>query len=67
MICTKYILTNGSKNGAAKDRKKNSILTKTTIDIHGTTRLLSAYCFGLKSLVFDEIELLLLFDIVLDK
>jgi len=54
-----YLLTNGSKNGAAKDRKKNSILTNTTIDIHGRTRLLSA----LKSLDFVGIELLLLFDV----
>ena len=60
------ILTNGSKNGAAKDRKKNSILTKTTIDIHGTTRLLSEYCFGVKSFDFFGIELLLLFDVWVD-
>ena len=60
MICTKYVLTNGSKNGAAKERKKNSILTNTTIDNHGTTRLLSAYCFGVKNLgLVAGIELLL--------
>ena len=61
-------LTNGSKNGAAKERKKNSIFTNATIDIHGKTRLLSEYCFGVvvKSFDFVGIELLLMFDVRVD-